>query len=133
MAEGQIVQIIGPTVDLKISGKRIAAASQCRKNYLSGKKHRFDSGGRPGNRKQYGPLHRPGFTEGLVRVMLARIPARPLWYRSAKQTLGRIFNLLGQPIDEKGEWLNQKKEILSIAHRQIFRNSCRLRKYWKPA
>lgn len=42
-------------------------------------------------------------TDGLVRGMRALDTEQPIAVPVGKQTLGRIFNLLGDPIDERGE------------------------------
>jgi len=42
-------------------------------------------------------------TDGLVRGMKALDTGGPITVPVGKQTLGRIFNLLGQPLDEKGD------------------------------
>ena len=44
-----------------------------------------------------------GPTEGLVRGMEAKAFNRPISVPVGKETLGRLFNVLGEPIDEKGE------------------------------
>ncbi|MBI4597807.1 MAG: F0F1 ATP synthase subunit beta [Candidatus Omnitrophica bacterium] len=41
-------------------------------------------------------------TDGLVRGMKARDTGGPITVPVGKQTLGRIFNLLGEPLDERG-------------------------------
>ncbi|HZO91526.1 MAG TPA: F0F1 ATP synthase subunit beta [Chthonomonadaceae bacterium] len=41
-------------------------------------------------------------TDGLVRGMPAEDTGRPIAVPVGKETLGRVFNLLGQPIDERG-------------------------------
>ncbi len=42
-------------------------------------------------------------TEGLVRGMLAEDTGKPIQVPVGEVTLGRMFNVLGQPIDEAGE------------------------------
>jgi F-type H+-transporting ATPase subunit beta len=42
-------------------------------------------------------------TDGLTRGMKARDTGGPITVPVGKQTLGRIFNLLGHPLDERGE------------------------------
>jgi len=48
-------------------------------------------------------------TDGLVRGTKARDTGAPISVPVGEQTLGRIFNLLGEPIDEKGSVPEPKK------------------------
>src|SRR5690242_19691294 len=41
-------------------------------------------------------------TDGLVRGMPAEDTGRPIAVPVGRETLGRVFNLLGKPVDEKG-------------------------------
>lgn len=52
-------------------------------------------------------------TDGLVRGMAAQDTGAPISVPVGEQTLGRVFNLLGQPIDEQGPVKdpNKKKNI----------------------
>ena len=50
-------------------------------------------------------------TEGLVRGMKVKDTGGPISVPVGEQTLGRIFNLLGQPIDEKGPVKNPAKRL----------------------
>src|SRR3989338_100134 len=49
-------------------------------------------------------------TDGLVRGMNAKDTGAPISVPVGEQTLGRIFNLLGEPIDEKGHVKDAKKK-----------------------
>ncbi len=48
-------------------------------------------------------------TDGLVRGMKALDTGAPITVPVGKQTLGRIFNLLGEPLDERGALAEPKK------------------------
>ena len=48
-------------------------------------------------------------TDGLVRGMEARDTGGPITVPVGPATLGRVFNLLGQPIDERGEVVTDKR------------------------
>jgi F-type H+-transporting ATPase subunit beta len=48
-------------------------------------------------------------TDGLVRGMKALDTGGPITVPVGKQTLGRIFNLLGEPLDERGDLPEPKK------------------------
>jgi F-type H+-transporting ATPase subunit beta len=54
-------------------------------------------------------------TDGLVRGMEVKDTGAPISVPVGEQTLGRIFNLLGQPIDEQGAVKNPEKKN-SIHH-----------------
>src|SRR5579862_7197574 len=41
-------------------------------------------------------------TDGLVRGMAAEDTGGPITVPVGRETLGRVFNLLGQPVDERG-------------------------------
>ncbi len=49
-------------------------------------------------------------TDGLVRGMKVKDTGAPISVPVGEQTLGRIFNLLGEPIDEKGSVQDPKKK-----------------------
>lgn len=48
-------------------------------------------------------------TDGLVRGMKVQDTGGPITVPTGKQTLGRIFNLLGEPLDEKGDLPNPEQ------------------------
>jgi len=54
-------------------------------------------------------------TEGLVRGMEVRDTGHPIQVPVGKGTLGRIFNVLGETVDDKGEAKTEKK---SSIHRE---------------
>jgi F-type H+-transporting ATPase subunit beta len=109
MAEGQIVQIIGPTVDLKFPEKELPRLLNAVKITYPEKNIdlTLEVAQEIGNNTVR--CIALGSTEGLVRGMLAQDTGAPIMVPIGEQTLGRIFNLLGQPIDEKGELAEPKK------------------------
>ncbi|ERN40308.1 ATP synthase, F1 beta subunit [Rubidibacter lacunae KORDI 51-2] len=103
---GRIVQVIGPVVDvefssgdlpriynaLRIEGKSeagIEVAVTCEVQQLLGD-------------NQVRAVAMSG-TDGLVRGMDAVDTGAPICVPVGKATLGRIFNVLGEPVDQKGE------------------------------
>src|SRR5215213_511310 len=48
-------------------------------------------------------------TEGLVRGMKAESTGEPVMVPVGKQTLGRVLNVIGQPVDEQGPVNTEKK------------------------
>ena len=59
-----------------------------------------------------------GPTEGLVRGMQAKNTFGPISVPVAKETLGRMFNVLGEPIDN----LSSKESFENVKHMPIHRN-----------
>ena len=59
-----------------------------------------------------------GPTEGLVRGMLAKNTFEPISVPVGKETLGRMFNVLGEPIDN----LSNEEAFAEVKHMPIHRN-----------
>lgn len=102
MGYGTIVQVIGPTVDLRFAPEELPALQSAiliedkEKNIkltLEVAQHTGDNMVR---------CVAMASTDGLVRGMKAKDLGAPISVPVGEQTLGRIFNLLGDPIDEKG-------------------------------
>ncbi len=102
MGYGTIVQVIGPTVDLRFAPEELPALQNAiliedkEKNMkltLEVAQHIGDNTVR---------CVAMASTDGLVRGMKAKDLGAPISVPVGEQTLGRIFNLLGEPIDEKG-------------------------------
>lgn len=116
MSYGEIIQVIGPSVDIRFpenegpqllnaiiiedAGKKINLTLEVSQNI----------GNNTVRCIALGP------TEGLVRGMKAKDTGSPITVPVGKQTLGRVFNLLGETIDGKGklEDINMRSSI----HRQ---------------
>ena len=103
MAIGEIIQVIGPTVDLRFpegEGPKLMNAikiEDAQKGINLTLEVEQDIGN---NTVRCVAL---GSTDGLVRGMQAKDLGEPITVPIGQQTLGRIFNLLGEPIDNKGE------------------------------
>ena len=109
MGTGKIVQVIGPTVDVQFSPDELPSIynalvvdipSEKRTLILEVAQHIGD------NTVRTVAL---ASTEGLVRGMKVINTGSPIAVPVGEQTLGRIFNLLGEPIDEKGGVADPKK------------------------
>ena len=105
MAEhyGSITQIIGPSVDVRFPADRIpqilnaiVVEDQDRDIHLT-----LEVAQHVGNNTVR--CIALDSTDGLVRGMKALDTGAPITVPIGKQTLGRIFNLLGRPIDERGD------------------------------
>ncbi len=102
MGTGKIVQVIGPTVDVQFAPEELPSiynaliielADQKSTLTLEVAQHIGD------NMVRTIAL---ATTDGLVRGMKVVDTGKPISVPVGDQTLGRIFNLLGEPLDEKG-------------------------------
>ncbi|MFZ5802342.1 MAG: F0F1 ATP synthase subunit beta [Candidatus Omnitrophota bacterium] len=109
MSEGKIVQVMGPSVDIQFEPDALPSilnAIEIQKTGAEGKlvlevaQHIGDNTVR---------CIALASTDGLVRGMKARDTGAPISVPVGEQTLGRIFNLLGEPIDEKGHVPDPRK------------------------
>src|SRR3982074_53905 len=101
---GKIVQVIGSTFDAEFEeGKlpeiynavKVDAETNEVRIHLTGEVQQHLGG----NRVRCVAL---GSTDGLVRGMKVVDTGKPLQVPVGKETLGRVFNLLGEPIDGRG-------------------------------
>src|SRR5262249_9800713 len=97
---GQLIQVIGPTVDVRFDPERLPPIN----NAL-----RIDDPDRDIHLTVEVALHvgdeivrcvAMSSTDGLVRGMTAVDTGGPISVPVGRQTLGRVFNLLGEPIDQ---------------------------------
>jgi len=116
MAIGEIIQVIGPTVDIKFPGNEVPQLLNAVKieDLPRNINLTLEVAQIIGNNTvrciALGP------TDGLMRGMKADDLGSPITVPVGKQTLGRMFNVLGETIDKKGP-LPQPKERSSI-HRE---------------
>lgn len=116
MAEGKILQVIGPVVDIVFPEGQVPEILNALK--IEYPENNIDltleveqlTGNNTARCIALGP------TDGLVRGMTARDLDRPIMVPVGDQTLGRIFNILGEPLDEKGPVQNPDKR--SPIHRE---------------
>ncbi|MFA6142789.1 MAG: F0F1 ATP synthase subunit beta [Candidatus Omnitrophota bacterium] len=116
MAQGKIIQVIGPVVDIRFPERELPAILGAIK--IEDKEHNIDltleveqlTGN---NTARCIAL---GSTDGLVRGMIARDMEKSISVPVGEQTLGRIFNILGEPIDAKGPIQNPEKR--ATIHKQ---------------
>src|SRR5438132_7519255 len=101
---GRIVQVIGSTFDAEFeeghlpeiyNALKIDSVSKDVTIRLTGEVQQHLGG----NRVRCVAL---GSTDGLVRGMKAQDTGQPVQVPVGKETLGRVFNLLGEPIDGRG-------------------------------
>jgi len=107
--DGEIVQVIGPSVDIRFPADRLpnilnAIKIEDQENNIH---LTLEVAQHVGNNTVR--CVALASTDGLVRGMKALDTGGPITVPIGKQTLGRIFNLLGEPIDEKGDVPEPKK------------------------
>ena len=110
---GKIVQVTGPVVDVEFL-QDIPAINNALVTYVSGNKLVLEVAMHLGNNVVR--TIAMDATEGLTRGAKVEDTGAPITIKVGKETLGRIFNVLGDPIDDKGE-LSDNCPKLSI-HRQ---------------
>jgi F-type H+/Na+-transporting ATPase subunit beta len=102
MASGNIVQVIGPSVDIKFPENQLPQLFNAVKIAYPerGINLTLEVAQDIGN--NIVRCIALGSTDGLTRGMSAQDTGSPVTVPIGRQTLGRIFNLLGEPIDGKG-------------------------------
>lgn len=102
MAQGSIIQVIGPSVDIKFDHDEVPnLLNAIRVEYLEkGIALSLEVAQQIGNNTVR--CIALGATDGLVRGMKATDTGAPVQVPVGPQTLGRIFNVLGETIDGQG-------------------------------
>ncbi len=102
MATGKIVQVIGPTVDIQFPPDQLPAILNAIK--IEDSKMGVNLIVEVAQHIGYDTIRCIGMgsTDGLVRGMAANDLGHPISVPVGEQSLGRIFNVLGEPIDGKG-------------------------------
>ncbi len=106
MSKGKITQIIGAVVDVKFDGElpEILSALECKNGdnrlVLEVAQHLGESSVR---------TIAMDATEGLKRGDKVTATGSPIMVPVGPETLGRIINVIGEPIDEKGEVKTKEK------------------------
>ena len=102
MSKGKIVQIIGPVVDLEFPEEKIPAIYDALEvTNKDGKKIVMEVARHLGSNRVRAVSLYP--TDGLVRGMGVLDTGASISIPVGKEVLGRLFNVVGEPIDNKGE------------------------------
>ncbi|MBI3354941.1 MAG: F0F1 ATP synthase subunit beta [Nitrospirae bacterium] len=114
MADGRLIQVIGPVVDVEFPVGKLPSLL----NALKIEEAEDKSSGRPAiNLTLEVALHlgenrvraiAMSSTDGLVRGMAVKDTGEPISMPVGRETLGRLINVVGEPIDNKGP-VNTKK------------------------
>lgn len=107
---GKIVQVMGPVVDVKFEEENLPAINNALQ-VEDNKKIVMEVASHIGSGKVRCVSLSP--TEGLVRGMNIVDTGGPLKVKVGKEVLGRMFNVLGEPIDGLGE-LDDKMKLSPI-------------------
>lgn len=96
---GKVVQVLGPVIDVRFSDAKIPALLNALKIKKGDKVFTIEVAQHIGDDTVRGIAM--GSTNGLVRGIEAIDTGAPISVPVGKEVLGRMFNVLGEPIDEK--------------------------------
>jgi F-type H+-transporting ATPase subunit beta len=111
MADGKIIQVVGPVVDIRFPEKEVPELLRAIRieRPETGTSLTLEVEQLVGNNTARCIALGP--TDGLVRGMKATDLGKPISVPVGEQTLGRVFNLLGEPIDGKGPVADPQKRL----------------------
>ena len=117
MGVGKIIQVMGPTVDVQFEPDQLPEILNAIEvqNPVTQKTLVLEVAQHIGDNSVR--CIALASTDGLVRGMEAKDTGAPISVPVGEQTLGRIFNLLGEPIDEQGEVKN--KDMKQPIHKPV--------------
>lgn len=101
MTKGRIVQILGSVVDIVFDEGQLPMIKDALTVELEGKKKYLEVAGQLGNRTVRAIML--SSSDGLSRDMEVTATGKCIQVPVGECTLGRMFNVLGEPIDRKGE------------------------------
>ncbi|MBU9888298.1 MAG: F0F1 ATP synthase subunit beta [Candidatus Omnitrophica bacterium] len=101
MASGKVVQVMGPSVDIEFEAEQLPKILNAVEIKLPGRTLVLEVAQHIGDNVVR--CIAMASTDGLVRGMKAEDAGAPISVPVGEQTLGRVFNLLGNPIDERDQ------------------------------
>lgn len=110
MGKGKVVQIIGPIVDIEFDGNEMPKLLNAIEIYVNDEKIIVEVAQHMGD--DIVRCVSMGITDGLVRGMEAKDTGHPIKIPVGRETLGRIFNVLGETIDGKEQIVTDKMESI---------------------
>ena len=113
MSFGKIIQVMGPSVDVEFETDHLPQMLNALEVEMTDRTLVLEVAQHIGDNIVRAIAL--ASTDGLVRGMKVKDTGAPISVPVGEQTLGRIFNLLGQPIDEQGAVKNPAKKH-SIHH-----------------
>ncbi|HOW87769.1 MAG TPA: F0F1 ATP synthase subunit beta [Candidatus Omnitrophota bacterium] len=113
MSSGKIIQVMGPSVDVEFEAGHLPEMLNALEVEMPGRLLTLEVAQHIGDNVVRAIAL--ASTDGLVRGMKVKDTGAPISVPVGEQTLGRIFNLLGEPIDEQGNVKDAAKKN-SIHH-----------------
>ena len=105
--KGAVAQVLGPVVDVEFSGGKLPEINEALTVELNGKEQVMEVAQHVGGDTVRCIMLSP--SEGLGRGVTVTASGHTIETPVGESTLGRMFNVLGQPIDEKGPVDAQEK------------------------
>ncbi len=97
---GKIIQVMGPVVDVEFPDRNVPAIKDALRVEQDGKQLMMEVAQFVGNNTVRCIMLSP--SEGLSRGTMVTCTGGPISVPVGEETLGRLFNVLGEPIDNKG-------------------------------
>ena len=110
MNEGKVLQVIGPVIDIKFEDGELPKLLDAIEIDLDGKKLVCEVASQEG--ESVVRCIAMSSTDGLARGTAAHATGRGITVPVGRETLGRIFNLLGEPIDNGPEIKDAERECI---------------------
>ncbi|MBC8587242.1 F0F1 ATP synthase subunit beta [Paratissierella segnis] len=110
MGKGKVVQIIGPIVDIEFDEDEMPELLNAIEIYANDEKIIVEVAQHMGD--DIVRCVSMGITDGLVRGMEAKDTGHPIKIPVGRETLGRVFNVLGETIDGKEQVITDKMESI---------------------
>ena len=107
MNNGRIVQVMGPVVDVKFDDSDLPFISDALEVYVEDKKRVMEVAQHIGENVVRCIMLSP--SEGLCKDMTVYPTGGPISVPVGEEVLGRLFNVLGDPIDHKGDVATSEK------------------------
>src|SRR5712671_301026 len=112
VSQGKIVQVIGPVVDVEFSGGNLPEINTALR--ISNPSISDKVGNLVVEVAQHLGEHSVrciamDTTDGLVRGMSVENTGEPIMMPVGREILGRILNVVGEPVDERGPVVTKKK------------------------
>ncbi len=110
MTNGKIIQVMGPVVDVKFEDSDLPYISDALEVYLEDEKRVMEVAQHIG--EDVVRCIMLSASEGLSKDMIVVPTGGPISVPVGEEVLGRLFNVLGEPIDKKGEVKGAEKWVI---------------------
>jgi F-type H+/Na+-transporting ATPase subunit beta len=107
LATGKVVQVSGPVVDVEFPPEQLPGIYNALETTIGGKRLVLETQQHLGN--NWVRTVAMTSTDGLSRGSEVEDTGAPISVPVGEQTLGRLFNVLGEPIDEKGPVVTEQR------------------------